>query len=99
MAYRRASGPKIEFNQLNTALKTLGLSSEMIEMIYQRFAAILHLGNVTFDADSDGFAHISENSNSRKSLDVAAQLLDVEVDNLERALLDRDIRVKSSNIV
>lgn len=97
MAYRETSDPKIGFEQLNVALTTLGLSSKMIEMIYQRIAAILHLGNVTFDVDSDGFAQISENSNSRES--IAAQLLDVEVEDLKLVLLKRDILFKSSNIL
>lgn len=99
MAYERTSCPTIQFDQLTIALKTVGLSSKDIDIVFQRIAAILHLGNVTFEEDSNGFAKISDDANSQESLDIAGILLDTDAKHLEFSLLNRDIQVNSSNIV
>lgn len=81
----------IEFDELNSALQSLGLSSNTLKIIYRRISAILHLGNVTFVENSMGNANISESS--RKSFEIAAHLMDVDLKDLEMALLDKKMAV------
>lgn len=77
--------PGDDFNALDNSLSGLGLSAEMREMIYQRLAAILHLGNVNFEDNNEDHAEIKE----EKSVQYAASLLGIDTESLRDVLLKR----------
>lgn len=95
LAHKRSNRLGIGFDELNEALISLGLSSETLEIVYRRISGILHLGNIKFDENSHGVAKISEPG---ESLDISAQLLDIDCSDLEMAFLNKKVTVGKSHI-
>ena len=64
--------------------------------VYTTIAAILHLGNVTFEDDPDdnrGGCRVTEQGQAEASLQVTASLLGLDCDELRRALTARVMQV------
>lgn len=62
--------------------------------IYRILAAILHLSNISFTSNCEGFAKINETDDSFQSIQYAANLLKINSYDLERVLLERTIAIK-----
>lgn len=83
---------KNSFYELDSALDGLRPHiSENRTSLYAILAAILHLGNVDFKTNDLGFAQINDVDDSQESLECAANLLAIDVKELERVLLERKI--------
>lgn len=83
------------FVQLDSALE--GLGPQLVKMrqsIYEILASILHLGNVKFSTNNDGFAEIMDNS--KHSIQHAAELLKISSNDLERVLLQQTTKVSKN---
>lgn len=76
------------FNALADALKSLEMGTTLCEKVYRHLAAILHLGNIRFKNNDDGYAEFFE-GNSTLSLELAAELLEIEGKQLKDALLKK----------
>ena len=78
-------------------MQLLGVGADESTELLQITAAVLHLGNVTFEENSEGQA-VPSNSNERSvaSLQLAAELLGLEFDELVQALTFRCIDVAQS---
>ncbi|CAG0907808.1 unnamed protein product, partial [Cyprideis torosa] len=75
---------------MDKAMQTLGISDQDRMCIYTVVAAVLHLGNITFEdnpEDTRGGGKVSPSS--AESLATAAKLLGVEGEELQQALLAR----------
>lgn len=87
----------LSFSEFDSALNGLGIKeSKMGQSIYAILAAILHLGNVNFTTNDEGFAKINENDNSHQFIEHAADLLKIDMNDLEQVLLQRTITVSSN---
>lgn len=84
-----------QFNRVDQILISLRITTNERNIIYNFIAAILHLGNIEF-SDADFGAIIEETT--KIHVTIAAQLLNVSSDELEKALLFRTIEVPGSNI-
>ncbi|XP_055309914.1 myosin heavy chain 95F-like [Sitodiplosis mosellana] len=85
------------FGALDCALDGLGTQiSNMRPSIYAILASILHLGNVTFSTNDEGFAQINANDDSKRSIQYAADLLKIDLNELERVLLQQTITISSN---
>lgn len=86
-----------EFKQTLKAMKQLQFDEVQVGVIFKIIAAVLHLGNVRFEKESEEQCRLAESS--RGSLNKAAQLLALEARELEKALTSRTIDVRGSTIV
>lgn len=78
------------FQVLDTALSRLGLQSREKIEIYSMVAAVLHLGNISFEEnpeDTRGGCRVSQSS--EKSLIIASKLLGIDSSELKQALVSR----------
>ncbi len=75
-------------SQLRTLLRTLGITKKTQSLLFQTLAAILHMGQIHFQRDSE---HTSDQCfvKHREPLEIAAQLMGVEADALEGALTNK----------
>lgn len=80
----RSSNMK-RFSTLDTALSTLGLSPDSKGLIYKLVAAIIHLKEIQFEAENDYVCYIKDSS--KQFLNHASSLLNIDADELEKALL------------
>ena len=78
---------KAEFQATQKAMDTVGIDQQEQYYIFQLVAAILHLGNVYFVENDRGYAQVAE----RETLELAAYLLEVSADDLERCMTIRKI--------
>ncbi|KAL1122308.1 hypothetical protein AAG570_003713 [Ranatra chinensis] len=79
-----------DFANMDQALSRLGLTSHEKLEIYSMVAAVLHLGNVSFEENTEGTKGGSKvNSSSEASLTMAASLLSVDVSELRQALVNK----------
>ncbi|XP_077539631.1 myosin heavy chain 95F jaguar [Haemaphysalis longicornis] len=79
-----------DFSNLDRALQLMGVTDEERLNIYVSVAAVLHLGNVTFEEspdDSRGGSRVTPES--EQALRVAAALMGVDTDELRQSLLSR----------
>ncbi|KAM7307774.1 unconventional myosin-VI isoform X2 [Ixodes scapularis] len=79
-----------DFANLDRSLQLMGLTDEERLSIYVAVAAVLHLGNVTFEEspdDSRGGSRVTPES--EQALRVAGALMGVEADELRQSLLSR----------
>ncbi|VDD94836.1 unnamed protein product [Enterobius vermicularis] len=82
-----------DFLSLQKALTSIGISTSEMNAIFQTVAAVLHLGNICFEENSDdrtGACMVSENS--QRSLQFAANLLGLDPKDLSRGLLFRTMQ-------
>lgn len=83
------------FQNLDKALGRLGLSEVQKLEIYSLVAAVLHLGNISFEEipdDARGGCQVSQSS--EKSLTTTCRLLGVDPDELRQALVSRVMQSK-----
>ncbi|KAI9096605.1 chitin synthase-domain-containing protein [Phlyctochytrium arcticum] len=76
---------QIKFGELRDHLKSLGVGRRLQAQIYQLMAAILHLGNITFQDDPERPQEACVVKN-REALEIAAELLGVSARTLEGTL-------------
>lgn len=79
-----------DFQILDKGLTHLGLSETEKVEIYSKVAAVLHLGNVTFEEipeDTRGGCMVSQSS--EKSLIMASKLLGLDENELRQSLVSR----------
>ena len=84
-----------DFHNLDQALSRLGLSDAQRHQIYSLVAAVLHLGNVTFEDNPDdarGGCQVA--AKSEASLEITAQLIGVDACELRQALVTRVMQSK-----
>uniref|UniRef100_A0A3B4EZ56 Unconventional myosin-VIIa-like n=1 Tax=Pundamilia nyererei TaxID=303518 RepID=A0A3B4EZ56_9CICH len=80
-----------DYSRINSALKTLNFSGKDCHEIFKLLAAILHLGNVCFEANTQNNLETSEVSKS-EHFNVAASLLEVEKPTLATNLTHRSFK-------
>ncbi|KAI8920098.1 chitin synthase-domain-containing protein [Powellomyces hirtus] len=85
---RLTTEDQIKFGELRDHLKSLGVGRRLQAQIYQLMAAILHLGNITFQEDPEKPKESCTVKN-QEALEIAAELLGVAARNLESALTVR----------
>lgn len=84
------------FTSLDIALTSFGYSAESKNTIYAWLAAILHLGEIQFDENENGYVTgISEST--KMYLNYVADLLNIEADQLMKAILQH--KINSTNEV
>lgn len=82
------------FTMMNGALESIGLSQKEIMEIYKILAAILHIGNIHFEEESET-GKLGISNHTRIHLDYACQLINVATNMLESSLLMRSIGIDS----
>ena len=90
------------FEETLKAMKIVGLDDEQIEAVLGLVAAVLHLGNIEFEAAANASADeavVKSNETSIKSLENAACLLGTSAEELQRALMSRKISIGDDVIV
>uniref|UniRef100_A0AAG5DWS3 Myosin motor domain-containing protein n=1 Tax=Anopheles atroparvus TaxID=41427 RepID=A0AAG5DWS3_ANOAO len=88
-----------DFQQLDQALGRLGLGEPQRVQIYSLVAAVLHLGNISFEEnpeDTNGGCRITQGSQA--SLAVTARLIGVDPSELRQALMSRVMKSKGGGI-
>lgn len=81
-----------DFAALDNSLKELGLCDELRCKIYHHLGAILHLGNVCFENNVEGYAEVSGDT-SAQCIEWAANLLNIDSNQLKRSLLKRKYKL------
>ncbi|XP_074625951.1 unconventional myosin-VI-like [Acropora palmata] len=78
-----------DYRRMDDSMNKVGFSDEEKANIFKVVAAVLHVGNISFEdsADKDGGSMVSSKSN--KSLNFAAQLLNVSPEELKMSLTTR----------
>lgn len=78
-----------DYRRMDDSMNKVGFSDEEKANIFKVIAAVLHVGNISFEdsADKDGGSMVSSKSN--KSLNFAAQLLNVSPEELKMSLTTR----------
>lgn len=88
-----------DFHTLDQALTRLGLTEQTKFEIYALVAAVLHLGNVSFEdnpEDTRGGCQVSKASES--SMAIAAKLIGVDSFELRQALVSRVMQSKGGGV-
>lgn len=81
--------PKVsEFRTVASAFRSLDFSEKAVESIWKLIAVILHIGNINFTSDENDQASLH---GEKESIAHIARLLDVDQQELEKALLTRVI--------
>ncbi|TVU34255.1 hypothetical protein EJB05_16086, partial [Eragrostis curvula] len=80
-----------EYLATRRAMDIVGINEEEQEAIFRVVAAILHLGNVNFAKGSEIDSSVIKDDKSRFHLNIAAELLKCDCNNLEKALITRVI--------
>ncbi len=88
-----------EYVKTRHAMEIVGIPIETQECVFKAIAAVLHLGNVTFEAVDDDECKVSATGGAESSLSDAARLLGVPVDGLRNILTTRTRRTPDGNIV
>ena len=78
-------------------MDVVGIQREAQESVFRAISAVLHIGNITFDAVDDDEARVSEVG--EESLIVSARLLGVPIDGLRSLLTTRTRRTVDGPIV
>lgn len=85
-----------DFEAVDRALSSIGVSSDERMRVYRILAAILHLGNIIFEETSNGKCRIV--ADTRIHFENVARLLEIDVEILESALLTRKIEISTEKI-
>ena len=84
------------FHAVDNDLKNLGMSDQIRFAVYTTIATVLHLGNIEFEDDpDDNRGGCRVNQNAEKSVQITAQLMGLDPDELRRALTARVMQVTS----
>lgn len=86
-----------EFEETQKALSRIGMSVAQQWSIFRVLAGLLHLGNVTFNAQGKAAASLSDEGSS--ALDIACELLGLTVGDISRWCLNKQITMRSEKIV
>lgn len=84
------------FARIDHILSILGIAKNEKNAIYKLLAAILHLGNIQFEATDSG-AQVIEST--EEHVTIASKLMDIFPDKLKEAILFRSIDVAGSIIM
>lgn len=87
-----------DFESVDNAMVQLGVRDEERVKIYEILAAILHLGNVSFE-ENNCLEGCKIASNTKNHLIHATKLLRIQQGTLEKYLLKRKIQVGSDPIL
>ncbi|XP_029180635.2 unconventional myosin-VI-like [Acropora millepora] len=87
-----------DYRRMDDSMNKVGFSDEEKANIFKVIAAVLHVGNISFEdsADKDGGSMVSSKSN--KSLNFAAQLLNVSSEELKMSLTTRKMSAGGSDM-
>lgn len=77
---------EIEFSDLKSALKMCGFKAKTVTQIFQLLAAILHIGNLQFQENTDALAQEACIVKNTDILDIVAVMLGVSPSKLETCL-------------
>jgi myosin-5 len=88
-----------EYVKTRHAMEIVGIPVETQECVFKAIAAVLHLGNVTFEAVDDDECKVSPAGGAETSLSDAARLLGVSVEGLRSILTTRTRRTPDGKIV
>ncbi|XP_008275923.1 unconventional myosin-VIIa-like [Stegastes partitus] len=86
-----------DYDRIQSALKVLTFSDDQCQKILKLLAAILHLGNVSFDATSENNLETCDVSKS-KHFSVAASLLEVKKSSLGTSLTHRSFKTTRERV-
>lgn len=90
---------KIDYNEVNKAMKLVGFDENTVETIWGIVASILHLGNIKFeDSETNDKCAISKSSLSNE-VNKIAKLLGISEIELNNALTTRVIATGAKDIV
>jgi len=81
------------FHNTQEAMRTLGMNDDEINNVFDIAAAVLHLGNLEFEAIDGNSCKISFDDRTLISCSMVCETLQVDADMLERALCKRVIRI------
>ncbi|CEP14390.1 hypothetical protein [Parasitella parasitica] len=76
----------IQFSDLKSALKVCGFKAKTVTQIFQLLAAILHIGNLQFQENTDALAQEACIVKNKDALDIVAVMLGVSPTKLETCL-------------
>lgn len=85
-----------EFRLLKKAMGIFEITQEIQDDIFRLTSACLHLGNLDYSASGEGSS--PKNDKVKKHMQLAADLLSLEVDALEYALTHKKIKMRSEII-
>lgn len=94
--HRNDQDDVLGFKQVDQTFDSLGFTETKKKTIYQRLAAILHLGEIEFIDAPDMQAQIVESS--EQHVIIAAKLLNILSDELKEALLYKVLSVGGTKI-
>ena len=84
-----------EFKDFCEAWTYLGVEEAELQSVYNIIAAILHLGNIEFDADDEGNSAVAND----EALEVAGELFQADAELLETTLTFRNMQSGGRSIV
>ncbi|CAJ1071655.1 unconventional myosin-VIIa-like [Xyrichtys novacula] len=87
-----------DYKRIRSAMKILNFSEGQCQEILKLLAAILHLGNVCFEANTQNNLESSDVSKS-EHFSIAASLLQVEMSSLAASLTHRSIMTNSERMI
>jgi len=87
-----------EFKETTDAMQGLGWSDDTIAEILSIIAGILHLGQISFEEQELDGVHDASVIADRKTLEVAAKLMNVDIASLETALTEKLIMARGAEI-
>jgi len=87
-----------DFVNLEKGLADVGVGEEDKLEIFATIAAILHLGNIEFEESEDSKAGCEVAESTLESLNISANLLNLDAGNLKLALTTRMMQSKSENL-
>ena len=91
---------KTEFNNLCQALQQLGFHSSEQKHLFKLLAAVLHLGNVIIQTDTEsGSGEGSYIDSQEMDIDLVASLLGIERDELCKWLCNKKIKAVHETLV
>uniref|UniRef100_A0A3B3QXB4 Myosin IH n=1 Tax=Paramormyrops kingsleyae TaxID=1676925 RepID=A0A3B3QXB4_9TELE len=91
----RTINDKNDWKTMRNALTIINFSEKDIEHLLGIVGSVLHLGNVQFEADRDGYARLS----SKAELRWVSKLLGIHVQVLQEALTFRKIEAKTEEVL
>lgn len=87
---------KLSFTKIDDCFSIFGLDITKRRQVYKIIAAILHLGNISFEESTDNTCEISKDSHT--SCRNAAELLSLGTKDLQSMLINNSIDIKDSKI-
>lgn len=95
LVHEAAQNMSENFIRVDNILSGLGITENEKSVIYEIIAAILHLGNIRFEATDTGTQVIES---TEKHVTIASKLMNISPEELKEAILFRSIEVPGSTI-